>query len=36
MEVIIQQLAIIINLLERMCYKMGVEVDSQTYDKAKE
>ena len=26
MEVIIKQLAIIINLLERICYKMGIEV----------
>jgi len=25
MEVIIKQLAIIINLLERICYKMGIE-----------
>jgi len=28
MEVIIKQLAIIINLLERICYKLGIEVDS--------
>ena len=26
MEVIIKQLSIIINLLERVCYKMGIEV----------
>ena len=26
MEVIIKQLSIIINLLERICYKMGIEV----------
>ena len=28
MKVIIKQLAIVINLLERICYKMGVEVPS--------
>ena len=26
MEVVIKQLSIIINLLERICYKMGIEV----------
>ena len=29
MEVIIGQLAIIINLLERICYKLGIEVPKE-------
>ena len=36
MEVIVKQLAIIINLLERICYKMGIEVNVAEDEKRKE